>query len=425
MAITTRGRVAVALVSIGLISAACSVNHDKPAASGGPIPAAPTTTDPHEFSGTDFYATPPAVAGAQHGDLVSYAPIPLAAGGLTNAKAWRILYRSQAANADKPIVVSGFVLAPDAKATTPRPMVAWAHATVGSADKCAPSKTFTGVAPVADSLKVGATLLAQFQSFIDAGDVVVATDYEGLGTEGPHPYLVGVSEGRGVLDSIVAVKQFTDLNAGDNAIIYGLSQGGQAALFAGQLAASYTPGVKVAGVVAAAPFSEVDQLLPLAAAIPSVSQYYVLGIYGQAAGNASLHVADVLDSAGLAQSSTVESQCLDEITKTLQGVLTASGKTSFMAGSPTTFADWKAQLASIVPGKQATGAPIFIAQGLDDATVPAGTTQTLVNRICGLDRVAYKTYPKTGHGDSIVSADADIRSFVKDRLAGTAFVPAC
>ena len=424
MVITTRGRVAVALLSIGLISAACSTNHDKPAASGGPIPVAPTTTDPHLFSGSDFYATPPAVAGAQHGDLVSYEPIILGADGLKNAKAWRILYRSQAANGDKPIVVSGFVVAPDAKSTTPRPVVAWAHATVGSADKCAPSKTFTGVAP-ANSGKVGSTLIAQFQSFVDAGDVVVATDYEGLGTEGPHPYLVGVSEGRGVLDSIVAAKQFPELNAGDNSIIYGLSQGGQAALFAGQLAASYTPGVKLAGVVAAAPFSEVDQLLPIAAAIPSVSQYYVLGIYGQAAGNADLKVKDVLDSSGIAQSPTVESQCLDEITKTLQGVLAASGKTTFMAGSPTTFADWKAQLASIVPGKQATGAPIFIAQGLDDATVPASTTKTLVNRICGLDRVVYKTYANTGHGDSIVSADSDIRSFVADRLAGTVFVPAC
>jgi len=38
-------------------------------------------------------------------------------------------------------------------------------------------------------------------------DTVVFTDYPGLGTPGPHPYLVGESEGRAVLDSIRATRQ--------------------------------------------------------------------------------------------------------------------------------------------------------------------------------------------------------------------------
>jgi len=36
------------------------------------------------------------------------------------------------------------------------------------------------------------------------GYVVVATDYEGLGDPGVHPYLVGVSEAYAVLDSVRA-----------------------------------------------------------------------------------------------------------------------------------------------------------------------------------------------------------------------------
>ena len=36
------------------------------------------------------------------------------------------------------------------------------------------------------------------------GVVVAATDYEGLGTPGPHPYIVGASEGHSVLDAAVA-----------------------------------------------------------------------------------------------------------------------------------------------------------------------------------------------------------------------------
>ncbi|MFN8629577.1 MAG: hypothetical protein U0838_04430 [Chloroflexota bacterium] len=33
------------------------------------------------------------------------------------------------------------------------------------------------------------------------GWVLVATDYVGLGTPGPHPYLIGQGEGRSVLDA--------------------------------------------------------------------------------------------------------------------------------------------------------------------------------------------------------------------------------
>lgn len=39
-----------------------------------------------------------------------------------------------------------------------------------------------------------------------AGWGVVATDYAGLGTTGPQPYLIGQGEGRSVLDSIRAAR---------------------------------------------------------------------------------------------------------------------------------------------------------------------------------------------------------------------------
>jgi acetyl esterase/lipase len=38
------------------------------------------------------------------------------------------------------------------------------------------------------------------------GYIVVATDYPGLGTPQTHPYLVGVSEARAVLDSVRAAR---------------------------------------------------------------------------------------------------------------------------------------------------------------------------------------------------------------------------
>ena len=421
MAITTRWRTAAAVLSIGLVSAACGTSTDAPSATGGLIPAAPTTTDPRTYQGTDFYATPRAVAGSSHGDLVSYQEITLQ--GLTGAKAWRVLYRSVSVKDEKPIVVSGMVIAPADEARGQRPMVAWAHGTVGSADICAPSKSFNGKPLTNDPSE--AALIEQLQFFVRQGYVVVATDYEGLGTEGPHPYLVGESEGRSVLDSLLAARQMTQLSASDTAVIYGFAQGGQAALFAGELAPTWAPDLKVVGVVAAAPFSEVDLLLPMAAGVPDVVAYYVLGVYGQVAGNAKLNSAQVLDPVASAQGSLVESQCLGQIQGNYKALLSSSGKSTFMSTNPLTLPDWKTQLASMVPGQRITGAPILVVQGKADTTVPAVTTQALIKRICGKNRVQYIEYDNTGQGDTIKSGDRDIRAFITNRMAGAPFTPAC
>ena len=68
----------------------------------------------------------------------------------------------------------------------------WAHGTVGIADACAPCAIGT-------QANYDSPLLNRW---LKAGYAVVRTDYEGLGTPGEHPYLIGVSEGRSVLDMV-------------------------------------------------------------------------------------------------------------------------------------------------------------------------------------------------------------------------------
>ena len=74
-------------------------------------------------------------------------------------------------------------------------MVTLGHGTTGLADHCAPSLTASGLVRNADN-----------ESLLRAGYVVAATDYEGLGTPGLHPYIVGQSEGRGMLDAARAAR---------------------------------------------------------------------------------------------------------------------------------------------------------------------------------------------------------------------------
>ena len=121
----------------------------------------------------------------------------------------------------------------------------------------------------------------------------------------------------------------------------------------------------------------------------------------------------------------MEGECRGQLQGTYKALLTSSGKSTFMSTNPLTLPDWKTQLTSIVPGQRITGAPILVVQGKADTTVPAATTQTLIKRICGKNRVQYLEYDNTGHGDSIKSGDRDIRAFITNRIAGAPFHPAC
>ena len=87
---------------------------------------------------------------------------------------------------------------------------------------------------------------SELNAWLAAGYAVMRTDYQGLGTPGVHPYLVGESEGRSVLDIIRAARDL-DSSIGKRFLIAGHSQGGQAALFAAGEANSWTPDLKLRG----------------------------------------------------------------------------------------------------------------------------------------------------------------------------------
>jgi hypothetical protein len=177
------------------------------------------------FAQTRFYrASVEDIAGAP-GTLIHQEPM---SGAPLDAKSYRVLYRSTGLKGE-PIAVSGVVVVPRGPAPPEgRPIVAWAHPTTGIVPHCAPSLAhffFQQVQGVRD--------------MVERGWIVAATDYPGLGTPGPHPYLLGVSEGRAVLDSLRAAKILAGKEAGKRAALWGHSQGGQAVLFAGLLASTY------------------------------------------------------------------------------------------------------------------------------------------------------------------------------------------
>ncbi len=174
---------------------------------------------------------------------------PLESGGPGNSDAFRFLYRSTGLKGE-PIPVSGAIFIPSGPAPAGgRNVIAWAHPTSGVAPACAPSL-----------YPDRAGLIWNLREMLGQGYVVVATDYPGLGTDGIHPYLIGESEGRAVLDSVRAARHLTKGGASNRFAVWGHSQGGHAALFTGEIAARYAPELELVGVAAAAPATYLVEL---------------------------------------------------------------------------------------------------------------------------------------------------------------------
>lgn len=208
--------------------------------------------------------------GQQQGRLLAAVPVVDAPAGM---QAWRVRYLTRD---DRGLAreVTGMVVAPREPAPSrPRPVIAWTHGTSGIATQCAPSgmPAFWSLTPALDAVR--------------RGYVVVAPDYPGLGSAGTHPYLVGTATARSVLDAVRAARKIPGAAAGDRFVVWGESQGGHAALWTGQLAGVDGGGLRLLGVAAGAPPTDLAANLQQASdpnartlltafAVRSWSQYY-------------------------------------------------------------------------------------------------------------------------------------------------------
>ena len=205
--------------------------------------------------GDAFYDPPSPLPGKRHGAVIWARKLGDRRGVEKAAKTMRVLYRSTTVNGE-PTAVSGTLMLPEGE--PPRrgwPIVSWAHGTAGIADECAPSKS-----PVNNTEYAERAYVPLFNGYLRAGYAVALTDYEGLGTPGIHPFLVGRAEGRGVLDIVRAARRLDD-RVGRRLLISGHSQGGHAALWASAEADDWTPELRLLGAQTFAPIAEVSPLI--------------------------------------------------------------------------------------------------------------------------------------------------------------------
>jgi dienelactone hydrolase len=358
--------------------------------------------------GLKFYK-PPKKLPKQHGTLIwarkatGLVPVP----GASYTKL--VLYASRTPQGTK-TAVSGWVSVPKGKPPQGGwPVISWAHGTTGVADACAPSR---------DNVPAHASnayIYPDLTAWLRAGYAVVQTDYQGLGTPGKHPYLVGEAEGRSVLDIVTAARQL-DSRIGKRFLISGHSQGGQSALFAAGEASTWTPKLRLRGTVAFAPASHILDQVPLLPALTAPNPLTALAtmiLDGASTQSSAININQVLSDQVLQFYPLLQSQCLEqlELSNELGGI-----PPSHLLRSGADLTPVNPVLAAMNPAVK-TAAPILIPQGESDSTVFPFLTAQLKDELLGLgDQVTYKTYPGTDHVGVVTAGEADALAFFQAQL---------
>lgn len=357
-----------------------------------------TTTTTITPTGDAFYQPQVPLPAGKPGALIRALPIAAPAG----ARAWRVLSHTTSI-AGQDTALSGVVVAPDGP--TPkggRPIVTWAHGTTGLGDSCAPSK--------ADD---AASRIPLVNDLLAAGYVVAATDYQGLGTPGVHPYLVGESEGRAVLDT-ARVARHLPTGAGRRVLIAGHSQGGHAALFASEIASKYAPELKVLGTAAGSPVTDVQQFLELTASSPFTAGFLVMGVQGYVVAYPELAQVPLLTESAAARASIAVDRCASDTLIAYAG--DAPG--SIFRSDPNQVELWREKMRASSPGNRRAAAPIMVWEGSIDTLTPATLVAPYVPKACAQGSVVeYREYEGADHGSVLGAAAHDILQFFAARLA--------
>ncbi len=367
--------------------------------------------------GSSFYAPPRAAIPGPPGSIIWSRPVP---GGPAGSSTRLIEYRSRS-RTGRPIAVSGLVIAPTGPAPEGgRPVVAWAHPTTGIVARCQPSLQTDPWSAIPG-----------LQAMLDAGYVVAATDYPGTAPGAIQPYLIGVAEGRSVLDSVRAARRLLPRQTSHRFITWGHSQGGHASLFAGQLAKQYAPELKLLGVSAAAPASLLAEQLD--ADINSM-EGTVLGGFALEAYRAHyrgvkppVDPAKVLTPEARAALPTLRDGCITTWADMFQlagTVMPLAGKTFTV--DPATVQPWKDLLELNTAGRVRTGAPMLITQGTGDTTVVPESNERFSRRACKRgDRVELLLYPGVTHTEIAIDSAPQVVQWMQERVSGAKAPDGC
>lgn len=361
----------------------------------------------------DFYANQPDPI-PPPGTLIASEPFTRDVPG--GAQAWRVLYATTRAG-DTPAVASAIVMASMSSGAASRPVVAWAHGTTGMEPGCAPSV-----------LKHPFDNVPALKALLGQGWVYVATDYVGLGTSGSrHAYMIGEDAARAVLDSARAARQIEGLKANGKLVVWGHSQGGNSALWAGMRAMGYAPDLNVAGVAALAPATDLGALFNAVQGemFGKIVSAYLAEAYAEA--YPDVRLGDYLGPVPRILARDMAGRCVGGRATLFSIVETVLLPGGIFSRDPDS-GPLGARLDESMPGAP-IDAPVLIAQGAEDNLVPARIQRDYVGRRCAAGQpIDYRQFDGRDHLSLVAGGsplEAGLIAWTQDRINGAPATPNC
>jgi hypothetical protein len=286
------------------------------------------------------------------------------------------------------------------------PLVAWAHGTLGVSDRCAPS--WTGHKP-RDA--------GYIERWLENGFAVVATDYQGLGGPGPHPYLIWQAEGRSVLDGVRAALAAYPGKLAGRVFITGQSQGSGAAMGATVIAPSYAPDLPLlatvaTGLVSTFPDGPYNPPQPTALGSPI---YVSLLLLGGALPDDAPPADDLVTEKGKLVFKAARESCTTEMRDLArrEGITGDNAYVDPVAGIEARLTPVTDMPAVRLP------VPVLLGTGLADPLVVPTRQYAAVVAFCSAGNdVVWNTYPGATHNGGLHAAFPDALAFFRGVLAG-------
>jgi dienelactone hydrolase len=343
---------------------------------------------------------------------------------IAGSRAWWVRFASED-HAGRPTESTGIVCAPEAPGAD-RPVVAWCHGTTGLGDTSVPSaqpdaagELITDMEP--SDLAVVDRGVPGMTQLLAAGAVVVAPDYQGLGTPGFHQYCVNATGARDAVAAVVAARSIAEAGAGTRVGVLGWSEGGGMALAVPELPDAARLGLDVRAVATFAP--GVPGLALRTAGLggnivasegPDPHTLMLFAVQGWL--HDDLDPLDVLTPAGLGlieaewnRRTCLELGALAIEVEARQGPLFRS--------DPVNTERWIERMLETSAGRVRATAPVWIATGSTDATVPPAWQRAYFAAATALGTdVTQVEYEGEDHCGVVFAACDAACSFLLERL---------
>lgn len=320
-------------------------------------------------------------------------------------------------------------------------VVVWEHGTVGVGDSCAPSRN-----------KFNPRFKNMAESLLKEGYVVVAPDYEGLGTPGMHPYLNLKSEANSAIYAVKAYKAHYGSQINGQWMSVGQSQGGHASLGTAELSNN---DVNYRGAVAGAPASSLGYIIsevaplaiqkilleeqagtkPVGTAVEVYAELLAYAAYttvGITAYEPKFNYREIFQErsrtiAEFAEGSTGENGlCLDDLHNKFADdirdyIVKNGGKTVLdypgLSGNFQENPTVKNFLSDNQPATKKINTPVMIIQGTADMAVPYPVTDGLQQRLKALGTdVTFLPVLDASHTQAIVEKNPELVAFIKKHM---------